>query len=261
MSRVKDDSLPVRTLLRCRPELTISDLPTNAFLKGASMPTEPIDVIIDLLSDEVDFYPVLGEEIPTWFAVDQDTGFCFAVYWVEMPSDLYIQTVKGDEERWEMVEGEGHRQHLTPVPEDGADQIRAFIQRYKHEADSQPEDPATSSMTATELRLVRHAHGLTLGDLAQYLGVAESTIRRWEADTSPVPEKAVDLLHDLDDALVPIIEHLVRTYQQERDAGRTSVPLPLVSAPLPTGDGKTIPAGLWKLAAAHAHLDHSVRFR
>lgn len=224
-------------------------------------PIDPIDVIIDLLSDEVDFYDVVGKEIPTWFAVDQDTGFCFAVYWREMPSDLYIQTVEDDEESWEMVEGEGHCQHLTPVPEDGADQIRAFIQRYKHEADAKPGYPATSSMTAAELRLVRRAHGLTLKDLAQYIGVAESTIRRWEAGTSPVSKKAVGLLHDLDDALNPIIEHLLDTYQQERDAGRNSVPLPLESAPLPTGDGKTIPAGLWKLAAALAHLDHSVRFR
>lgn len=230
-------------------------------LNSSIDPTDPIDVIIDLLSDEVDFYPVVGEEIPTWFAVDQSTGFCFAVYWIEMPSDLYIQTVEDDEESWDMVVGEGHCQHLTAVPADGADQIRAFIQRYKHEAASKPGYPATSSMTASELCLVRRAHGLTLSDLAQYLGVAESTIRRWEAGTSPVPEKAVDLLLDLDDALDPIIEHLVRTYQQERDAGRASVPLPLVSAPLPTGDGKTIPAGLWKLAAAHAYLYQGVRFR
>lgn len=225
-------------------------------------PSNPIEVIIDLLSDEVDFYPVVGEEVPTWFAVDQDTGFCFAVYWIEMPSDLYIQTVEGDENEWEIVKGEGHCQYLTPFPaKDGADEIRAFIQRYKHEADSKPEYPDTSSMTATELRLVRRAHGLTLKDLAQYLGVAESTVRRWEAGTSPVSRSAVELFYDLDDALEPIIEHLVRTYQEECAAGRSSVPLPTVGAALPTGDGKTIPASFWKLAAAHAYIYHDVRFR
>lgn len=231
-------------------------------LNSSIDPTDPIDVIIDLLSDEVRFYPVLGEEIPTWFAVDQSTGFCFAVYWIEMPSDLYIQTVEGDEEGWDMVKGEGHCQYLTPFPaKDGADEIRAFIQRYKHEEDSKPEYPATSSMTATELRLVRRAHGLTLKDLAQYLGVAESSVRRWEAGTSPVSRSAADLFYDLDDALEPIVAHIVRTYQEECAAGRSSVPLPTVGAALPTGDEKTIPASFWKLAAAHAHIYHDVRFR
>lgn len=53
-----------------------------------------------------------------------------------------------------------------------------------------PEDqvPADERMTPAEVRTVREYLGLTLADAASRLGVAESTVRHWEAGRYAVPD-------------------------------------------------------------------------
>ncbi len=59
-------------------------------------------------------------------------------------------------------------------------------------------DPA--AMTAAEFRIARERLGVTGEWLAGKLGVADRTVRRWEADKAAIPEGAARDLEDLESA-------------------------------------------------------------
>lgn len=74
-------------------------------------------------------------------------------------------------------------------------------------------DPA--AMTAAEFRIARERLGVSGDWLAGKLGVADRTIRRWEADTAAIPEGAAADLEDLDAATDDWIEQVLEVLRED----------------------------------------------
>lgn len=57
-----------------------------------------------------------------------------------------------------------------------------------------PRKPRKAGMSATELRRLLEANGLTLEAAAQKLGVVRSTVHRWVHGTTPIAESSALLI-------------------------------------------------------------------
>lgn len=102
-----------------------------------------------------------------------------------------------------------------------------------------PEPDGTQPMSPAELRMVREAVGLTQEDLAVWLGVADRTVRRWEAGTSHVPDGVREALEARERALV---EHADKIAGQLRDAADAVLSVPRDGEPPET-------AAYWRAVA------------
>lgn len=75
-----------------------------------------------------------------------------------------------------------------------------------------PEGAGAPVMTAAEFRILRDQLGVTTAWLAEQLGVAERTVRRWEAGTSEVPAAAAADLHAIaaatDEFVAAVVDEL-----------------------------------------------------
>ncbi|NHN55750.1 DUF1870 family protein [Calidifontibacter sp. DB0510] len=68
-------------------------------------------------------------------------------------------------------------------------------------------------MTAAEFRIARERLGVTMEWLAGELGVAERTIRRWEAGAAPIPDGAAADLYSIQDATDDFVDKVVAELQ------------------------------------------------
>lgn len=96
-------------------------------------------------------------------------------------------------------------------------------------------------LTDAEFRIARESLGLTSEWVAARLGVAERTVRRWEAGTSPVPTGVADQLGAWVDAADDQAEAWAARLLDEPD--------PVLVIPR-EGERDGWPAGWWRALAA-----------
>lgn len=94
-------------------------------------------------------------------------------------------------------------------------------------------------MNGATFKAVRERLGLTTRWVADELGVAERSVHRWEADTSPIPDGVVEALESWE------------TLHVNRVAAADDV----VVIPR-TGERDGLPASWWRSVAAEARREH-----
>lgn len=82
-----------------------------------------------------------------------------------------------------------------------------------------PASAGASPMSDAEFRCLREWLGLTMEWLADHLGVAERTVRRWEAGTSRVPQGVADELLRLSEVTYDALNGLTGKLADMADPG------------------------------------------
>lgn len=70
-------------------------------------------------------------------------------------------------------------------------------------------EDSSAAITAAELRVARELLGVTGDWLADTLGVASRTVRRWEAGASPIPAGVATEIHQMQTATDAFVEDVV----------------------------------------------------
>jgi hypothetical protein len=107
-----------------------------------------------------------------------------------------------------------------------------------------PDVDGDQPMSDAELRMVREFLGITAEWLADHLGVALRTVRRWEHGTSPVPDGVRVQVEALEEVAARQVGELV-----DRLAAAADVVLTI-----PREDGEW-PAGWWRMVAARVAVE------
>lgn len=112
-----------------------------------------------------------------------------------------------------------------------------------------PEDqvPDDERMTAAEVRAVREYLGLTLTEAADRLGVAESTVRHWEAGRYAVPDGVRIELETWEDRTAETVGMLVASILAATDDPVLTIPA--------RGDQAGWPARWWRHVAMRVAVE------
>lgn len=83
------------------------------------------------------------------------------------------------------------------------------------QAQQEPEPVAVHSMTAAEFRIARERLGVSGDWLAAHLGVSGRTVRRWEADTAPVPDGVAADLRAVEEETAAFVAAVVEALRDD----------------------------------------------